>query len=220
MIQHELFHRIVPDFIPEVPKSFEAESSMSTMFTSPGPSNMPEPRPNRPALLVSSTSWTADEDFTPLLTALDLYQDSISSGSKLPRVMVVITGKGALRSAFEAAVAEREKPDSKGKIRWTDVCVRCTFLPAGDYPVLLGCADLGVSMHSSSSGRDLPMKVVDMFGCGVPVLAKGFACISELVKDGKNGRVWNTPEELGQQLIVSQSAHSNIAGRVQADLLS
>lgn len=121
--------------------------------------------------------------------------------------MVVITGKGALRSAFEAAVAEREKPDSKGKIRWTDVCVRCTFLPAGDYPVLLGCADLGVSMHSSSSGRDLPMKVVDMFGCGVPVLAKGFACISELVKDGKNGRVWNTPEELGQQLIVSQSVH-------------
>lgn len=190
----QLFRRL--HFDPPLPPNLASGDIRRTAFTELTPQG-PALRPDRPAFVFSSTSWTADEDFSVLLTALDAYQAAKLSGKfDLPGIALVITGKGALRAPFEAEVAKRENAGL-----WPDVCVRCVFLSARDYPLLLGCGDLGISMHQSSSGRDLPMKVVDMFGCGLPVLARGFACIDELVKDGRNGRVFNSGQELGAQLI-------------------
>ncbi|KAJ2988503.1 mannosyltransferase, partial [Globomyces sp. JEL0801] len=121
---------------------------------------------NRPVLLVSSTSWTEDEDFSILLAALIIYDKKRQFDNTLPDIYMVITGKGPLKDYYMNQIMKSEMKYVKVFTAW---------LEPEDYPKLLGCALLGISLHTSSSGLDLPMKVVDMFGSGVPSLALHFA---------------------------------------------
>lgn len=59
-------------------------------------------RENRPAMIISSTSWTADEDFGILLHALELLDKRTShlSMAEFPNVLVVVTGKGPQKEMY------------------------------------------------------------------------------------------------------------------------
>ncbi|CAH8289478.1 unnamed protein product [Heterobilharzia americana] len=74
------------------------------------------------------------------------------------------------------------------------------WLEWSDYPIFLGCADLGISIHRSSSGLDLPMKVVDLFGVNVPVLALGYPTLDELMKGNSYGLCFETSHQLAEQM--------------------
>lgn len=120
---------------------------------------------NRPAVIVSSTSWTADEDFDLLINALQSL-DSIIEADKLEiEIIFIITGKGPLKEFYASKIS---------LVSWKNISILMPWLSAEQYPKLLASCDLGVCLHASSSGLDLPMKVVDMFGCALPVLSLSY----------------------------------------------
>uniref|UniRef100_A0A1A7ZXQ4 Asparagine-linked glycosylation 1 homolog (Yeast, beta-1,4-mannosyltransferase) n=1 Tax=Nothobranchius furzeri TaxID=105023 RepID=A0A1A7ZXQ4_NOTFU len=172
-LQHELFCRLANTY-PEfqhpgtVGEETKAEATVFTVC-SPNDGSVTLWR-DRPALLVSSTSWTEDEDFSILLKALEEYEGYIRGGSLLPSLVCVITGS----------------------------------------------SDLGVCLHKSSSGLDLPMKVVDMFGCCLPVCAISFNSLPELVKHDENGLIFRDSAELAEQLKSLLSGFPSLDGKLGA----
>ncbi|KAL4746317.1 hypothetical protein BDW72DRAFT_207455 [Aspergillus terricola var. indicus] len=167
--------------------------------------SLPEAAPLRSSIeagnakvIVSSTSWTPDEDFSLLIDALCHYSEvSTTTKPHLPAVLAIITGKGPQRDMYVERISILQKD---GKLSNVTICT--AWLSTGDYARLLASAALGVSLHTSSSGVDLPMKVVDMFGSGLPVVGwSKFKAWPELVTDGVNGRGFGSPNELAEQLV-------------------
>ncbi|XP_062309603.1 chitobiosyldiphosphodolichol beta-mannosyltransferase isoform X1 [Osmerus eperlanus] len=192
-LQHELFMRLAKMY----PQFQSGDGNVwceteRTAYTGHNPTDGTVTRtPGRPVLLLSSTSWTEDEDFSILLKALEEYEGFIKRGESLPTLVCVITGKGPQKDHYRKLI---------DTLHFEHVKICTPWLDAEDYPVLLGSADLGVCLHKSSSGLDLPMKVVDMFGCCLPVCAIHFRCLHELVKHEENGLIFKNSWELAQQL--------------------
>ena len=143
-------------------------------------------RLGRPAVVVSASSWTADEDFSLLLDAL------VQWPATARPVLVVLTGRGPLRHQWETAF--RSAVPSK-------VTIVTTWLSSEDYWSLLQVADLGICLHRSSSGLDLPMKIVDMYAMGLPVCAYDYGpCLRELVDPNDTGLLFTDAAQLFEQL--------------------
>ncbi|MFQ6630481.1 hypothetical protein Gotur_008662 [Gossypium turneri] len=169
---------------------------------------LPNKSGNGKNMLIDVSLWNIEnaqvDKFVEIFAALLDENDSadegvlwkeISGGKQYlyPRLLFIITGK----------CPEKEKYEEKIKrLNLKRVAFRTMWLSTEEYPLLLGSADLGVYRHTSSSGLDLPMKVVDMFGCGLPVCAVSYSCIDELVKVEKNGLLFSSSSELADELLM------------------
>lgn len=141
-------------------------------------------------LVVCPTSWTPDEDFDLVLEALERAERQLQSAS--PMLVVLMTGRGPLRGTFEARAARRH---------FTAITIKTLWLEPEDYPVLVGMADLGLCLHQSSSGLDLPMKLADLRGAGVPAAVYDYApVLSEVMTSGQEGITFRDPGELAAVL--------------------
>src|SRR6187200_2510383 len=62
-------------------------------------------------------------------------------------------------------------------------------------------AGFGLCLHRSSSGLDIPIKIADLFGAGVPVCALDYgACLAERVRHADNGLLFSTARQLADIL--------------------
>ena len=162
-----------------------------------------------PPIVVCPTSWSPDEDFDLVLEALERAERQLvkaqpsradkPSGLSAPDLVVFFTGRGPLRATFEQRAARRN---------FEAIAVKTVWLEPADYPTLVGMADLGLCLHQSSSGLDLPMKLADLRGAGVPVATYDYApVLGEVMTNGQEGVTFRDPGELAQ-LFVGIATHS------------
>lgn len=148
--------------------------------------------------VVCPTSWTEDEDFDVIIDAVNRLEQRIRGweaagpGRRFPDLVILVTGDGARRAEFERRFAGLPARRIQLRTRWLD---------PEDYPRVVGSADVGLCLHRSSSGLDIPMKVADLFGAGVPVCALDYgACLAERVRHGDNGLLFSTAVQLAEVL--------------------
>lgn len=123
-------------------------------------------------IVVVSTSWTPDED-------MDMFLQAVREWESRERLFtVVVTGNGPGRYMFEQQVAN---------MQLNYVQVWFVWIREEDYARFLSCCHVAVCMHHSSSGLDLPMKVVDYFACRLPVVVRWYDTLGEMVKRGTDG---------------------------------
>jgi beta-1,4-mannosyltransferase len=148
--------------------------------------------------IVCPTSWTEDEDFDVVIDAVRRLEDRIrgweamGSSRRFADLVILVTGDGERRTEFERRFAGLPARRVHLRTRW---------LEPEDYPRVVGSADLGLCLHRSSSGLDIPMKIADLFGAGVPVCALDYgATLAERVRHGSNGLLFSTAEQLANVL--------------------
>jgi beta-1,4-mannosyltransferase len=148
--------------------------------------------------VVCPTGWTEDEDFDLVIEAVRYLEDRIrgweagSADRRFPELVILVTGDGHRRAKFERRFAGLPARRVQLRTRW---------LEPEDYPRIVGSADLGLCLHRSSSGLDIPMKVADLFGAGVPVFALDYgAALAERVRHGDNGLLFSNGPQLANLL--------------------
>ena len=153
---------------------------------------------NAAGFIICPSSWTEDEDFDVVVDAVTHLEDRIrgweagASHRRFPHLIILVTGDGARRVEFERRFAGLPARRIQLRTRWLD---------PEEYPRVVGSADLGLCLHRSSSGLDIPMKVADLFGAGVPVCALDYgACLAERVRHGENGLLFSTARQLSDLL--------------------
>lgn len=127
------------------------------------------PRSEERVVVMVPSSWSADDDFALLEELVRIWRG--------PHLHLVLTGRGPRRDAQLARFEAQAKTRVSFEARW--------FEP-GAFHEALASADVGISVHRSAEGMDIPMKMFEMLGCGLPVCALDAGpAMHERFRDGR-----------------------------------
>lgn len=149
-------------------------------------------------IAVCPTGWTPSDDFDLLIESLERAERRLSPlgaprEASDPDLAVLLTGRGPLRTAIEARLARRT---------FARIAVRTTWLEPAEYVTLVGMADVGICLHQSASGLDLPGKLAEFRGASVPAYAYDYApVLNEVLESGKQGVTFRDPGDLAAALV-------------------
>jgi len=149
--------------------------------------------PADPIVVVAPMGWTRDDDLPLLAEALRLLARRMAAVPEPHRALrLIVSGDGPLRAEWGARLRAMEGVAIR--VETPDVAVT-------DYPSLLAASHLGLCVHRSSSGLDLPMKIVELQSVGVPVLALADgAPLEEIAPPGCGVLRYKSAEELAGYL--------------------
>lgn len=110
-------------------------------------------------LVAAPSSFSIDDAFDILAEALRICDSRLHSSERLA---IALTGYGERRE---------DVLESLERLQLQHITVSSPWLDEADYIALLASADAGLSLHHSSSGLDIPIKIAEMLACGARVLA-------------------------------------------------
>ena len=106
---HNLFLRLGKAYSVFLENVSTPSKNNSTAFTNLNDEGIYSWNHERPAILISSTSWTEDEDFGILLRALQDYDNAASQedNPQFPNLLCVITGKGPQKEDYKRRISKQ-----------------------------------------------------------------------------------------------------------------
>lgn len=150
------------------------------------------PPPEADCWVVAPSSWGPDEDVQAMLRVAEAAAEAANAWSDAPRVAIIATGQGPSQPDFvRAAAALADGP----------ITLHTAWVPVPEYPALLANCDVGLCLHCSSSGLDLPMKLADFRGARKKALVLNYGpVLAEVFRPETDGWTFSDDAELAAGL--------------------
>lgn len=153
--------------------------------------HLPNPEKVRPdrderITIMTGTSFTEDEEL-PMIEEAAVALDHLATAGRIPPITFIVAGDGDRREELER--------------KWHALPLRHVRFEFGwfrqdEYQRRLRQSTIGLSLHRSTSNLDLPMKVSDMIGAGLPMLVLDYDPVLREMIDERSTMFFRTGPEL------------------------